>query len=363
MEVGFSSDKWDKIKKNAVKWWEGSLGRPLIQARLTGKEPEVPEPELPFHNFTSFYDYSVPVEKIIDAWEYNLSTVELMGDAFPYVLPNFGPGVIASFMGAKLENGNETVWFHPEEHKNISDIKFEYEPESFWFKRIKEIVSAADQRWKGSVQVSMTDLGGNMDILSTFRPSEKLLMDLYDEPDEVKRLVWEAHEVWWKYYKELCECTENNPGYTGWDRIFADKPYYMLQCDFNFMISPEHFEEFARPELEKTSSKLGRCFYHLDGPGQLDKLDSLLEIDGIDGIQWIPGAGAKEIHEWPEVFKKISDAGKLVQVISTLTSRPLEALDIIADQTGRADNIMYDLHIDFSKKGEVEKLLDKWGVG
>ena len=29
------------------------------------------------------------------------------------------------------------------------------------------------------MQLSMTDLGGTLDILSTFRPSEKLLLDLY----------------------------------------------------------------------------------------------------------------------------------------------------------------------------------------
>jgi len=41
----------------------------------------------------------------------------------------------------------------------------------------------------------MTDLGGNLDILSTFRPGTDLLLDLYDHPEDVKRLTGEAHTM------------------------------------------------------------------------------------------------------------------------------------------------------------------------
>ena len=54
---------------------------------------------------------------------------------------------------------------------------------------MKAIYRAAVERWQGSVIIGMTDLGGNLDILSTFRPSEKLLLDLYDAPGEVLRLA------------------------------------------------------------------------------------------------------------------------------------------------------------------------------
>ncbi len=51
----------------------------------------------------------------------------------------------------------------------------------------------------------MTDPGGILDILSTFRPGEGLLVDLIHEPDEVNRLVWEAHEAWHQYYKAFSD--------------------------------------------------------------------------------------------------------------------------------------------------------------
>ena len=48
------------------------------------------------------------------------------------------------------------------------------------------------------------------------------------------------------------------------------------------LISPQMFDEFAKPELEATCERLPRAFYHLDGPGQLPHLDSLLEIENLN---------------------------------------------------------------------------------
>ena len=87
----------------------------------------------------------------------------------------------------------------------------------------------------------------------------------------------------------------------------------MLQCDFCCMISPRMFERFVKPELAESCRKLDRAFYHLDGPGQLRHLDSLLEIPELAGVQWIPGAGAAPADEWIDVYRRIRAAGKLVQ--------------------------------------------------
>jgi len=196
-------------------------------------------------------------------------------------------------------------------------------------------------RWQGSVQVGMTDLGGNLDILSTFRSSEKLLYDLYDHPDEVKRLTWEAHEVWWQYFDAFNAILQpRNPGYTAWAPIFSGEPSYMLQCDFCYMLGPDMFEEFVLPKLTASCKKLKNAFYHLDGPGQLPHLDMLLSIPELKGIQWIPGAGQPPIEEWTDVLKKIRDAGKLIQMYTSQSPQGIEALDIIAGKLGSAKGIV-----------------------
>jgi len=207
--TGFDNDRWAKIQDDVRRWWAGGLGRPLIQVRLKGQPPERPEPVLANHEFASFYPMSIPAEQIVDRWDYDVSSTLFLGDAFPHVCPNFGPGVIAAFMGAELINGHDTVWFHPKENVPIADLDFEFDAENPWYCRCCDLVRAAMDRWQGSVQCGLTDLGGNLDILSVFRPAESLIYDLYDNPQHVKRLTWKAHELWWRCFEALCALTED----------------------------------------------------------------------------------------------------------------------------------------------------------
>lgn len=315
MTVGFSPEQWTQIRENALRWWDDSLERPLIQVIVTGRDPGRPEPKLPYHKFQSFYDFAVPAEEIIDRVDYEMSKNEYLGDAFPHFWPNFGPGIAAAFLGSAVTPYPHTTWFHPAVEREVRDLHFEYDSDNRWLRRVKELMQAAMARWNGRVQVGMTDLGGNLDLLSSFRPSEQLLYDLVDEPEHVKRLTWEAHDLWWRYFEELNTILQPaNPGYTAWAPVFSETSYYMLQCDFCYMLGPAMFEEFVRPELVASCKRLDHAFYHLDGPGELPHLTSLLAIPELKGIQWVPGSGAKEQGEWPEVYRETLAAGKRAQI-------------------------------------------------
>ena len=69
--------------------------------------------------------------------------------------------------------------------------------------------------------------------------------------------------------------------------------------------------------------------YHLDGPGALRHLDSLLAIPELNAIQWVPGAGREEFYRWIPVFRKVQAAGKGLQVNCRLTEidQVIETLD------------------------------------
>lgn len=358
MSIAFDQDRWAKIKQDYGLWWEGKLKRPLIQITMDGRSPERPEPALPSRGFTSHYDFSVTPEAIVDRWDYDLSQKQWLGDGFPHIWPNFGPGVMAAFMGARVQNGADTTWFHPAEHKEIRELQFRYQPGNVWLERVKALCRLSMQRWQGMVQVGMSDLGGNLDVLSTYRPGEALLLDLYDAPEDVKRLTWEAHELWWKYYDEINRVLQPvNPGYTGWCPIFSSKPYYILQCDFCYMIGPEMFDEFVKPELAATCGKLGSAFYHLDGIGQLPHLDSLLQIPELKGVQWVPGDGKAGLQHWPDVYRRIRKAGKLVQIWGAP-----EVLDTIAEQVGSAEGIILITQFSATQKQEARAFLKRYGA-
>jgi len=358
MSIDFNYDRWEKIKEDAQLWWSDELERPLIQIVLRGRNPERPEPKTPPISRAVAYNLSISPEDIVERWDYELSCQKFMGDAFPQKWTDFGPGVAAAFMGARAEPSVGTVWFHPAEHQAIADIQFQYDAENIWLNRIKDISRIAMERWEGLVQVGMTDLGGSLDILSTFRPGKELLLDLYDNPEEVKRLTWDGHALWWKYFDEINEVLQPiNPGYTAWAQIYSETPYYMLQCDFCYMISPDMFDEFVKPELTESCRRLDNPFYHLDGPGQLPHLDSLLSIEALKGVQWVPGEGQPGLTEWPEVYQKIRKAGKRLYLWGGF-----DTLDKLVEQLGSPEGIiiMTDAHI--SQEEEAKSFLRKYGA-
>lgn len=360
MSINFSKDRWPKVKQAWGKFWEGNLDRPNIAVYLSDAPTSHSEPELPESHFTSQYDQTITPEQIVDRWDYNLSRTEFLGDAFPNIFPNFGPGVIAEFIGAIAEQGETTVWFHPKKEFSIDELNFELNFEHPTLNRISNLMTTAIDRWEGLVQMNMTDLGGNLDILATFLPSEKLLFDLYDNPDKVKSLTSQIDRIWEEYYNHFNKILRPvNPGYSSWASLFCEEPYYMLQCDFCYMIGPDMFDQFIKPAIEREANYLTHSFYHLDGPGQLVHLDSLLSIEKLDGIQWVPGAGNETTDKYTELYQRILDAGKRVQIVECPST---QTLDRIFDKLNTLSGVQVNLTLPYEEKDKVSKWLEQYGI-
>ncbi len=338
----FSSNRWADVLADYDAWWSGSLQRPLLAITVAGGEPHRPPPAFAARDFTSFFEESISADDVVDTWDYSLAAERYYGDAIPHVMPNFGPGVTAAFMGCRLVNGDTTVWFEPPEPPPaLQDLHITPTPDSPWLSRIADLYHAALRRWNGRVQLDMTDLGGNLDIVAAFRTTNQLLLDLYDSPADVKRLTWEAHHGWWHYYEQLNRILQpHNPGYTGWIPVLSSTPYYNLQCDFAYMLGPDMFDEFVKPELIATCKRLGRKIYHLDGVGQLPHLDSLLAIPELDAIQWVMGENRPDAEHWIHVYRKILDAGKRMQISCGHANVGFRIIDVLKRELGTTRGII-----------------------
>jgi len=311
--IRFSDKQWDTVIDNYRKWWKGELGRPILPLIITGADPGRSEPKAPAPHFTNCANFNIPAEAVIDRIDYELSRCEFYGDSFPYVMMHyFGPGVAAAFLGATLEPAEDTVWFHLDKEIPVEDLHFTYDENNIWLNRVKDIYRAGMKRWEGNVCMGMTDLGGGMDILASFLGTENLLFESMDHPIEIKRLCAEITELWLRFYRELGDILKDQRVFSDWSARLSEKPSYILQCDFSYMIGPDMFRDFVYDDLTAISSFMDKPFYHLDGIGEIKHLDSILSIDAIKGIQWIPGAGEPETRDWSELCGKISGAGKKI---------------------------------------------------
>ena len=311
MAVHFTRERMQKVLDNYEAWWDRKLDRPLVSCCLRDAYPVEEKAKAPHLDQSTCADFSVTAEQLVEKMDEELSGTEWLGDGYPMVnLSGFGPGVLAAFCGAVLDNSNGAVWFHADEKKHISQVHCTYDPENKWAARIKDIYRAGVDRWEGSVLMSMPDLGGVLDVAATLVGTEELLLDLYDEPQEVKRLISEIETAWYAAYHDFENVLRPQGGYTNWAGIASRKPGYIVQCDLCYMISNSMFREFVLDTIKKDTEKLDRVIYHLDGTGQLAHLDDILSLPGVAAIQWEPGWGKPYGPYWMDVYRKIDAAGK-----------------------------------------------------
>lgn len=326
----FTDKDWERIERDTMAWWAGELDRPLVW--LSASEPL---PQAIPYRYLSNYPLDMPAKDLVDLYEPALAATRFYADAFPYLWINFGPGIMAGFVGSdvySVSDPQETVWFSTSGATDIVDLDLAYDAQNAWWQRVRELTAAFVQRWDGQVAIGHTDLGGNLDILASFRTAEGLLFDVIEQPQEVERQAQQITHLWLRYYDEL-DAIVRPPcrGTTCWTPIWSTGKTYMLQSDFAYMISPGMFERFVVPDLTACCAHLDHGFYHLDGKNQIPHLDHLLSISRLRGIQWIPGDGQPPPDQWLPLLKRIRDGGKLCQVFVS----PEGARTIVQNLGGR----------------------------
>lgn len=356
MAIRFTQEDWARVKETYDAWWNRKLDRPVIKVTL--KQGHVYTGSTPLLTQATCHRLDISAEDVVERIHAELEQEEYLGDAFPMVnFDVFGPGVLAGFLGARLNNASGHVWFEPTRKLELKDMHFEYDPDNVWLKRIKDIYRAGAKKWKGNVLMSMPDLSSVLDVLAILRGTNDLLLDLYDEPEEVQRVQEELQTLWMQCYNDLNDVLQTvNPGYSDWSGLFSSVPSYVLQCDFSYMISPDMFRTFVADGLRRFCDVLPHTLYHLDGKGELPHLEQILSIKNLGAVQWCPGEGVPRTMEWPEVYQQIRAAGKNIHVLGNEVD-----FRSIAAEVG--DKGLYlNLHCGAERRQEMLAFLKEYGV-
>lgn len=299
------------------------------------------------------------VDYIYTAYKHNLSTSGYLAEGIPMIFTNYGPGCLAACIGGTYELAPNTVWFDRkqfvEDFENPPAIEFD-EQSDMW----KNILRFENKMMSDpDIHFSLPDLGGIIDIVASLRNTEPLLYDLYDYPEEVKAFSKRVTEIWLEVFNSQIELIrKTGQPFNSWMNIPSKKPWYPLQADFAYMISPAQFEEFVLPDLVTQTENMPRSIYHLDGVGQIAHIDMLLDIPGLSGIQWTPGDGNDPLWDkkWFTLYKKIQDKNKNLVLLGGINEWNLdrtEAMIKTLDPTG----LFISVHC--SSKEKAEDILEK----
>ena len=365
--MNFEKTRYTALQDIFENWWTGALERPVIQVTLEHMASDGGDFFASNYRkviLDAMYDFSIPVQDVAKTIDQAYDSVEYLGDAVPvfYMRPT---GILGGFLGQEygIDREQGTVWFKKmcSSLEEISAIRLD--EKNPLLQRSLELTRAVQDHFDGRIAIGLPDFGGVMDIVSSIRDANPFLMELCLEPEGVEDACRNIHEQFKKAYRMFLDVIdpEKIPGYTCWATMLSQKPYFVLQNDFSAMISAEMYDEFYLPVLQKECQMIDRTIYHLDGPGAVRHLDSILTVPDLDGVQWINGAGAPGLDQWPDIYRKIHEAGKLCQVFINGSSE-LRYIDYITDLLGTTKGLCFICSGQAEEQDAFEKYLANYGL-
>ena len=289
---------------------------------------------------------------------YNLSRQIFPADTLPIANTDLGPGSLALLCGSSPGFSEETVWFwpcweHVAEPEKLPPLRFD-EQHPWWQTTIK-IIEACAQKAAGKYLVGCPDLIENIDILASLRAAQTLLVDMIERPEWIEQKVWEINQVWFEAYQRIYNVIKLEDGSAAFVAfaIWGPGKTAKLQCDASAMFSPRMFQRFVVPALTAQCEWLDYSMYHLDGTQAICHLEALLAIDALDAIEWTPQAGIEGggHPRWYDLYRRILNAGKSVQIVGVEQHEILPLFDAIGDKG------VYIL-TSFANEHEAEHLLE-----
>jgi len=334
-------DHWAATRQKWINYWKHqNTGRPVmtviarrpeVEALSDGKPQDggylgqicqgnyygLPE-ELRWKDMEDKYQNA---ERIVARYRHFCQTHLFLAESFPNLNIDFGPGSLASYLGSDIGFKEDTVWFIPSpdcaegwEHAP----KLTFNPENEWLLKHLALAKECRRLAGDDFFVDMPDLMENVDTLASLRGAQDTLYDLLDEPEAVEKRIKEIDQIYYEYFDRFYDIIKDHEGGNAYTvfQIWGPGRTVKLQCDFSAMMSPEDFRAYIQPSLRQQAEKADCVLYHLDGPDAIKHMDALMEIEGIDALQWTSGDAGPDgtLPDWDVIYDKAILAGKSIWV-------------------------------------------------
>ncbi|HOL49161.1 MAG TPA: hypothetical protein PK165_01565 [bacterium] len=306
---------WHETKENYRKWWAHEyFGRCAIAVYAPKKNaPDIPAPPEPESIHQKWYD----LDYISQVNYYNLSRTFFGAEALPIWNGGYpGHTAIPTFLGCEVHLDMRTGWWEPilkQEDLTFEHLEIDENHPDYRFSI--ELLKRAIVEAQGKCLVSIGAFGGCGDTLAALRGTERLLFDCIERPERVREAELYLTEMWCRHYEKLYNIIKKvDEGSTCWFPLWAPGKFYASQNDFAYNISPSMFREVFLPAIKKQVEFLDYTIYHVDGIGNFNHIDALLELPELQAIQILPGAGKPSPLHFIGILKKVQKEGKNLHI-------------------------------------------------
>lgn len=302
---------WPEARKRWAAYWEmRNTDRPLlaIAAPLANRAARFAELVKPTDPEARYFDS----EYISRYWLCCFETAYYGGECFPSVIHLLASYALGCRDAVRFDNAS--VW-HNVTMKSMSEpLGWHPGPDDPWRHKLDKVMTRLLDLSPGRFFVGYQSQVMVNDLLTLIRGVDDFMADMGEDAGLCARRVEEMFELWaetFDHYRAMVDARQKEQGYV-WANLWSPKFFMVTQSDMSCMISPAMYEQYVVKELEGVARRYSdTIWYHLDGPGALKHLPSLLTKPYIRVIQWVPGAGQPDQGpDWIDVYRQVQDAGR-----------------------------------------------------
>jgi hypothetical protein len=191
----------------------------------------------------------------------------LRDDLIPNIVPDFGPTVMAAFLGfSDMKTARGTTWAIPllDSWEKLDYIHFD--PDNYWFRKCMDLMAFLNSKSGGRYLITHVDSHATGDMMAALRGTTNLLLDFYKHPNEVKKLASictkafiEIIEIMADKVTHVAEGTHLScPGIWAPGEISVG-----IQEDISALLSPKLYREFLYPHDKLIAERMDSCAFHI----------------------------------------------------------------------------------------------------
>ena len=298
---------WTEAKERLCRWWAGEATDrvvALVTAPRRGVTVRAWREKVP--------DKYTDASTVLHNLDTTLESTFYGGEAIPAHWVYLGPTPLSGYMGCEMHFEQHTVWHSPRFDAWDEVDRLVFDASNPWYRLLCELTRVSVERAHGKYLVSGQGFGCVSDVIADLWGSETTLVAMLEKPDAFTAAARKLVDISKVLYDQVhALCAPYQEGSFDWLQLWAPGRIWTLQSDLCCMLSPRTFRDLVLEELREEAKHVDYAFYHLDGPGAIKHLDALLGIEALDGIQWVPGAGAsQDPMDWLDLFRRVQTAGK-----------------------------------------------------
>jgi hypothetical protein len=309
MEVNGMEDLQTRLDRHYRFWRMEETDRPVVSFSLGSyffaQRFEAAAPLL-VHNKEILPEMINPKDFLADYERQYQESLETGQDAFWVAEPFAALPWMEGMLGCKIYGAEESFWVEAT-LKDWDDLdKIARIEENPWFKKYLEFIEVLVEHSNGRFPVGQPILRGPSDMAGTLRGQSQFIMDLYDRPDQVKKLLAVATSAFLKVIQAQKKIIPEFHGGTsmGFYHVWTPGQCIWYQEDLSALFSPSLYREFLLEPDTILSNAYPYSAIHLH-PASFFILDDLLSIDGLKAIEVNLDVGGPSMEEMLPYLQKI----------------------------------------------------------